>query len=131
MQDEQAGPRRAMVLFAHGARDPDWAKPFEELRRSIITLTPGVTAEIAYLEMMQPRLPELVADLAGRGINHITIVPVFFGQGGHLKRDLPAMVEEIRAAHPALRIDVTAAIGEQPQVIAAIAACVAGLAASS
>ena len=130
MQDEQGGPRRAVVLFAHGARDPGWAKPFEELRRSVTMLTPGVTAELAYLELMRPTLDEAVAGLVTRGITHITIVPVFFGQGGHLKRDLPAIVDSIRAAHPLLNIEITPAIGEQPLVIAAIAACVSKLGAA-
>ena len=130
MQDDQAGPRRAMVLFAHGARDPDWAKPFEELRRAVIAGSPGVIAELAYLDLMKPSLEEAVTSLAARGVTHITIVPVFFGQGSHLKRDLPAIVDKLRIAHPALTIDITAAIGEQPAVIAAIAACVTSLAKS-
>ncbi len=129
MKHDPSGPRRALVLFAHGARDPDWAKPFEELRRSVNTLSPGVTAELAYLDLMHPTLDEAVTGLAARGITHVTVVPVFFGQGGHLKRDLPAIVEQIRITHPDLKIDITPAIGEQPQVIAAIAACITSLSA--
>ncbi len=130
MQDDQAGPRRAMVLFAHGARDPEWARPFEELRRAVTYGSPGVIAELAYLDLMKPTLEEAVTSLAARGITHVTVVPVFFGQGGHLKRDLPAIVETLRSVHPALTIDITPAIGEQPAVISAIAACVTSLAKS-
>jgi sirohydrochlorin cobaltochelatase len=28
------------------------------------------------------------------------VVPVFLGQGGHVLRDLPLMVEELRQQHP-------------------------------
>ena len=130
MPAEESAPQRAVVLFAHGARDPEWARPFEALRRNVLALTPGVAAEIAYLEMMRTTLAEAVSGLAARGIGRITIVPIFFAQGGHLKRDLPAIVDALRLAHPALDIEVTPAIGEQPQVIAAIAACVSQLARS-
>ena len=118
---------RALVLFAHGARDPGWARPFEALRQRMHALAPDVPAELAYLEFMQPTLADAVSALAGRGITAVTVVPVFLGQGGHLKRDLPVIVDSIRAAHPALAIAVTPAIGEQDAVIAAIATCVADI----
>ena len=118
---------RTLILFAHGARDPGWARPFQALRERMQSLVPGMPTELAYLEFMQPSLVDAVAGLAARGVTSITVVPVFLGQGGHLKRDLPAIVDGIRAAHPALAIDVTPAIGEQDAVIAAIAACVADI----
>ena len=118
---------RALVLFAHGARDPGWARPFEALRERMRALAPDVPTELAYLEFMQPTLADAVSGLAARGISAITVVPVFLGQGGHLKRDLPVIVDGIRAAHTAVTIDVTPPIGEQEAVIAAIATCVADI----
>ncbi len=118
---------RALVLFAHGARDPGWARPFEALRERMRALAPDVPTELAYLEFMQPTLADAVSGLAARGISAITVVPVFLGQGGHLKRDLPLIVDGIRAAHPAVTIDVKPPIGEQDAVIAAIATCVADI----
>jgi len=117
----------ALILFAHGARDPGWARPFEALRERMHALAPDVPAELAYLEFMQPTLADAVSGLAARGIMAVTVVPVFLGQGGHLKRDLPVILDGIRAAHPALTINVTPPIGEQDAVIAAIAACVADI----
>ena len=118
---------RALVLFAHGARDPGWARPFEALRERMRALAPDVPTELAYQEFMQPTLADAVSGLAARGISAITVVPVFLGQGGHLKRDLPLIVDGIRAAHPAVTIDVKPPIGEQDAVIAAIATCVADI----
>ena len=118
---------RALVLFAHGARDPGWARPFEALRERMRALEPDVPTELAYQEFMQPTLADAVSGLAARGISAITVVPVFLGQGGHLKRDLPLIVDGIRAAHPAVTIDVKPPIGEQDAVIAAIATCVADI----
>jgi len=118
---------RALILFAHGARDPGWARPFEALRGRMRALAPEVPTELAYLEFMQPTLADAVSGLAARGICAITIVPVFLGQGDHLKRDLPVIVDGIRAAHPAVTINVTPPIGEQDAVIAAIATCVANI----
>ncbi|UUZ55483.1 CbiX/SirB N-terminal domain-containing protein [Massilia sp. H-1] len=112
---------RALVLFAHGARAASWAAPFERLRALAQERMPGVPVSLAFLELMEPRLPAHVAALAASGITGITIVPVFLGQGGHLLRDLPLMVDELRTTHPQLAIDVAgSAVGEDPQVLQAM-----------
>jgi sirohydrochlorin cobaltochelatase len=115
----------AIILFAHGARDPDWARPFEALRHRVSALLPEWRVELAFLELTQPDLPAAVAGLADHGSTDITIIPVFLAQGGHVKRDLPGMVEGLRVAHPDISFEVLPAIGEQPAVIEAIACSIA------
>ena len=39
---------KAVILFAHGARDPEWARPFERLRTALLALSPGLAVETAY-----------------------------------------------------------------------------------
>lgn len=112
--------KRALVLFAHGARAQTWAAPFERLRDQAQARLPDVPVRLAFLELMEPRLPDAIAALVRQGIDDISVVPVFLGQGGHLLRDLPQLAEEIRAAHPGLRLQVAGAIGEDPQVQAAM-----------
>ena len=82
---------------------------------------PGTRVELAFLEMMQPSLASAVAGLAAEGIGQITVVPLFLAQGGHLKEDLPRLLDAIRRHHPALRIDVTPAIGDSEDLTNAIA----------
>ena len=118
---------RTLVLFAHGARDPQWALPFQSLCTQLREQLPGTPVELAFLEFMTPALPEAVAQLAGQGVKQITIVPVFLAQGTHLKRDLPAMVGDLRNSHPDCSIEVTPAIGEQSEIITALAHGVARL----
>src|SRR5690606_18768327 len=88
--------RRALVLFAHGARDPRWAEPFRRLQEIVRSQSPELVVELAFLELMSPRLPELTAALAEQGVAEVTVVPVFLGQGGHVMRDLPGIVDESR-----------------------------------
>jgi sirohydrochlorin cobaltochelatase len=114
--------KQALVLFAHGSRDAQWAQPFEALRAQ---LTPRFDVELAYLELMAPTLEQAVARLAARGAQSVRVVPVFLGQGAHLKRDLPALAAAAGARHPGLQISLEPALGEQPAVIAALAAAIA------
>ena len=117
--------RQALILFAHGARAASWAAPFERLRELTQARLPGTTVHLAFLELMSPRLPELIATLlAGLpdgSILEATVVPVFLGQGGHVLRDLPLLADELRQAHPQLRLKVVEAVGENASVLAAIA----------
>lgn len=112
--------KRALVLFAHGARAASWAAPFERLRELTQARLPQVPVSLAFLELMEPRLPAEVAALAAVGVTHVTVVPVFLGQGGHLLRDLPLLVSQLKAEHPGVEIAVAGAVGEDPGVLAAI-----------
>ena len=119
---------RALILFAHGARAASWAAPFERLRDSTQARMPEVPVSLAFLELMEPRLPERVAALAAEGVTQITVVPVFLGQGGHVLRDLPLMIDRLRADYPGLSISVAGAVGENPDVQRAMTDyCVAAL----
>jgi sirohydrochlorin cobaltochelatase len=113
--------KHALVLFAHGARDPRWAQPFQKLQAIAADRLPDAHVELAFLELMEPRLPEVVGRLVGQGCERVSVVPVFLGQGGHVLRDLPPMIDELRAAHPQLQVTVADAVGESPAVLAAIA----------
>ena len=112
--------RRALVLFAHGARSASWAGPFERLRDMVAARAPDMDVSLAFLELMSPRLPEQVAELAARGVEDVTVVPVFLGQGGHVLRDLPLILDEMRQAHPGMAIHAVGAVGEDPTVLQAM-----------
>lgn len=120
--------QEALVLFAHGARDPRWAQPFQKLQTLAAQQLPDIRVALAFLELMEPRLPAVVDQLAAAGCLRISVVPVFLGQGGHVLRDLPPMVDELRARHPQLALTVSDAVGESTEVLHAIAAyCVSRL----
>ncbi|MFO1305659.1 MAG: CbiX/SirB N-terminal domain-containing protein [Burkholderiales bacterium] len=117
-----------LVLFAHGARDPRWREPFERLEAKVRALRPDLVVSLAFLEMMEPSLGEAVDALVARGCAAIRVVPVFLGQGGHVREDLPAIVERARRRHPDVALEMRHAIGEDEAVIAQIAAvALAGL----
>ncbi|HCE09501.1 MAG TPA: cobalamin biosynthesis protein CbiX [Oxalobacteraceae bacterium] len=121
--------RRALILFAHGARDPRWAAPFERLRDLIQAQQPDVAVVLAFLELMTPSLPELVEQLVHEGCGEVTVVPVFLGQSGHVLRDVPPLIDGLRSRYPTLVLKLAGAVGEDADVLNAIARyCVGALA---
>jgi sirohydrochlorin cobaltochelatase len=112
----------AVIVFAHGARDPEWAQPIERLAALIAERLPGTPVRCAYLELMQPDLATAVGGLVGEGARRIRIVPAFLAAGGHVKRDLPLAVEGLRRAHEGVELELRPPIGQSDAALAAIAA---------
>jgi sirohydrochlorin cobaltochelatase len=118
---------RALILFAHGARDLRWALPFEAVATRLREQRPGVAVALAYLELMAPSLAEAAAALHAQGVRRIEVLPLFLGTGGHLRRDLPAQAEAVCAALPGLALHLHPAVGEHPALTEAMAGIGAAL----
>ena len=114
--------KTALILFAHGARDPEWANPMRRVQAAVRSRQPGVPIELAFLEFMTPTLPECIAGLLADGVGKIVVMPMFIARGGHLKRDLPEMLAALRAEHPDVEFVLGDAIGEHETVVQAMAA---------
>lgn len=110
-----------IILFAHGSREPEWAQPLESIAQQ---LSGQFIVEMAYLERMAPTLDEAVDSVVAKGARRVRIVPVFLGVGGHLKKDLPRLVEAARARHAGLDIVLEQTIGERKEITDAIAAVI-------
>lgn len=117
----------ALVLFAHGARDPEWAEPFRAIASRVAASRKDLAVKLAFLELQPPSLTEAIAELAAAGHTTIHIAPLFMAQGGHLKKDVPALLAEIGKRQPALTIRLLPAIGEVPGLRDAIAGWLAGV----
>src|SRR3989344_3622700 len=63
MQQAQA----AIILFAHGSRDPLWRVPLEAVAAHIAAQQPGRPVLCAYLELCTPSLPDAAQQLAAQG----------------------------------------------------------------
>ncbi|MFM7506923.1 MAG: sirohydrochlorin chelatase [Rubrivivax sp.] len=111
-----------LILVAHCARDPRWAAPFEAVAAAVRAARPGLPVRLAFLEFMAPTLPEAGRELVAAGCSHLTVLPMFLGAGGHVRKDLPLLLDELRAAHAGLQVVLQPAVGEIDSVVAAMAA---------
>lgn len=111
---------KAIVLFGHGARDVRWREPFDRLASLWKVRYPNTPVELAFLELMQPSLEEAIASLIGVGATEVVVVPVFFGQGGHLRNDFPVLLAACQEKFPDVSLSATPAVGEDDAVLQAI-----------
>jgi sirohydrochlorin cobaltochelatase len=114
-----------IVLFAHGSRDAGWSVPFERLAQRVRSRCPTARVSTAYLELTPPTLDEAVAALVAERVTEIVVVPIFLAPGGHVRRDLPKLVETLRARHPAVAMRMLPTIGEAEPLLDAMAGWIA------
>ena len=113
--------KRGLLLFAHGARDPRWAEPFIEVAKRVRASDAMLGVQLAFLEFMAPTLREAGEAMVASGCTRVDVVPLFLGAGGHVRKDLPALLAELSAEHPAVQWQLQRAIGEIDSVIDAMA----------
>ena len=121
--------KRGLLLFAHGARDARWSAPFEDVARRIRSAAPALAVELAFLELMAPTLREAGKRLVAAGCATVDVVPLFLGAGGHVRKDLPELLEQLRSEHAGVDWRLQPAIGEVDTVIEAMAQAALRLAA--
>jgi sirohydrochlorin cobaltochelatase len=112
----------ALVLLAHGSPDPDWMAPVEATAARVRARVPCpvVTATLEHGR----GLAEAVAGLAAGGATRIAVVALLLSPGGrHFKRDIPAQVAAVQAAHPGLELRLAPGVlGMDAAVLDALAA---------
>lgn len=110
----------ALLLFAHGSRDPAWRAPLDAVCQRIAAQHAG-RCELAFLEFMQPELPHALLALAAAGERSVVVVPLFWASGKHIKTDLSQAIEQFTQAHPEVAVQVATALGEASAVQIALA----------
>ena len=128
---------KAIVLFAHGSRDPQWHRPIQAVAGRVqaqlaisaqtaamaaptnaaATPQPSVLVACAYLELSTPSLSEAVQNMVDQGCQHIRLVPLFLGVGKHVREDLPQMLADLAAQHPSVVFEPLPAVGEHPDLL--------------
>jgi sirohydrochlorin cobaltochelatase len=112
---------QGLLLIAHGARDPRWALPFEDIARRIRAQRTHLAVELSFLEFMAPDLPAAGERLVLAGCTSIAVLPLFLGAGGHVRKDLPRLIDIVATRHPTVAISLAPAVGEIDSVVAAMA----------
>ncbi|TFZ03193.1 sirohydrochlorin chelatase [Ramlibacter rhizophilus] len=120
----------AVILFAHGSRDPLWRAPMDAVAQRIAARAPGLSVRCAFLELTAPDLATVASELAGLGIGRARIVPLFLGVGRHAREDLPALVDQLRKTHPQVTWELAQAVGEDPRLLDLLAEMALGRAGS-
>lgn len=110
----------ALIVFAHGARDPAWGRSLEQLAQLIAQRHPALAVRVAYLELQTPTLEAAIDELAANR-DFLAVLPVFWAANGHVVQTLPRALEAAHARHPHCRFHALPVLSELPGMLPFIA----------
>jgi sirohydrochlorin ferrochelatase len=102
-----------LLLIAHGSRR-------EASNREVVAVVERLrgmqsgrfsSIEAAFLELAEPSIEEGLEVLAGRGAQHIVVMPYFLAAGSHVIQDIPEILEKFRWRHPGISLCLKEHVG--------------------
>jgi sirohydrochlorin ferrochelatase len=114
------GPGTAVVLIAHGSRNPATAADHAALCARVGAAA-GRPVRPAYLELSEPSIPDAIDAAVAGGATTVRLVPFFLHVGNHVLRDLPAIVGDARGRHPGVEIVLDEHVGADPRLVDLVA----------
>jgi sirohydrochlorin ferrochelatase len=109
-----------LVAVAHGSRDPRHAQTVAELGAAVRSRNANLEVEIAYLDLSEPRLPDVLRQLDTAGVRQATAVPLLLTPAYHAKTDLPRALRRARHDHPRLEVTAARVLGPSPALVTAL-----------
>ena len=107
--------RTAILLVAHGSRNPEHARQAEVLR-GLLEKRVEQDIHLAYLELNLPLLADRLSELASE-FPSVCLLPLLLFDSGHAEWDLPRAVREARVLHPETEIRVARALGSDASLV--------------
>jgi sirohydrochlorin ferrochelatase len=112
-------PRLAVVLVAHGSRDPRAAASTSALARAVAAAHPGWEVHASYLDHAGPRPLDVLAELSARGHRRVVLVPLLLTAAYHGRVDVPAVADAARAARLPIAVTIADVLGPVSPVLVA------------
>jgi sirohydrochlorin ferrochelatase len=110
----------AVVFIAHGSRATAANEAHVAAAEQLAERT-GVEVRPAFLELAEPSIPDAITAAIDDGADEVLVLPLFLYPGRHVATDIPALVEEARAARPGAAVDLLEPFGADPAVISVLA----------
>lgn len=91
--------RPGVMICGHGSRDAAACAEFATLVRKVARALPEWPVEMGYLEFARPIIREGLDALRARGVDHVLAVPGMLFAAGHVKNDVPSVLNAYAAEH--------------------------------
>lgn len=108
---------KALVLLAHGSRDPLSAAPLAQVRAWVQAAQPDLSVHEAYLSLNQPSLEACLQSLHHAGRQDVTVLPMLVSRGHHLNVELPALLQDLQQRFPTLRLRLSPHLGADAGIV--------------
>lgn len=108
-----------VVLVGHGSRDPSGSTEFMAWVEMYRARRPDLDIRYGFVELAEPKIAEVLEKSAEEG-RDLVVVPLSLLAAGHVKNELPLIVKRVEQRFPAIRIELTRALGVHPRMVEAV-----------
>ena len=108
-----------VMVCGHGSRDEDAVREFQAVARGIEERLPQYDVESGFLEFAQPIIREGLDKLRAREVARILAIPGMLFAAGHVKNDVPSVLNAYAAEHPEVPIRLGRDLGIDLKLIRA------------
>jgi sirohydrochlorin ferrochelatase len=112
-----AAARTGVLLIAHGSRRQTANDDLVRLRQALLERAAAALVEIAYLELVEPTIPDGAAVCIDRGATRVLMLPYFLSAGAHVVEDLEEHRRTLAARYPDAQFVLCPPLGLHPLVV--------------
>lgn len=110
----------ALLIVAHGSRDPRHAATVAALTGRVRALRPDTRVELCYLDFTLPGVGQALSRLHGDGVRRVIALPLLLTRAFHAKSDIPGALAEQSARLPGMRVEQAEVLGPDALLTAAL-----------
>ncbi len=124
----QVSDRTAILLIAHGSRQPAANDELRDLATRIEARGEYPIVKACFLELAEPDITTGAIRCVNEGATRVLMIPYFLSAGVHLLRDLTAARDALARLHPDVEFWLGPPLGPHPLLDALVAQRIAQLA---
>ena len=113
-----------VMLCGHGSRDLGAIEEFAAVARKLRLRLAHYELEWGFLEFAEPIIRDGLDKLVERGCRNILAVPGMLFAAGHVKNDVPSVLNRYQREHEGLSIEFGRDLGIDPKMMQAAAASI-------
>ena len=106
-----------VMLCGHGSRDDQAIQEFAHFVQEFAKIQPEYPISSGFLEFAQPVIRQGLEALKESGVNHIIALPIMLFAAGHVKNDIPSVLQEFAAQHPEIQLDFGRDLALDPKLL--------------
>ena len=112
--------KRAVLLVAHGSKISGANEAIDQVVKALQTKEPATLFQTAFLELQSPDIAQGIELCLARAADEVVVVPYFVQTGRHVVQDIPKIVSEAQARHPAKMITLASYLGFDERIVSLI-----------
>jgi len=109
----------ALLLVAHGSRDPAAAQTHARLVRLVGESAPGLEVALCHVDHTEPSVSGALDGFAAAG-REVVAMPLLLSAAAHSKGDIPGALQAAAARHGGLRVRYAGVLGPHPLLLSAL-----------